>query len=258
MALVGDGIDRVRAIELPGGVWANGKSVGAPRLALVKWHSCWSDRYHQVYVNGGYAGTTIDSQQREMVVRVPTSLETPVRIGVFAVEAGEADTDFSDEIDLSRGRTGRIRITFLRGQNLPINSTAHVYFDNGSGEIDYDRPLSERPIQIWPAWQDKAGFGMGGFGEGDFGYDSAAAVGFGKGSFGLGQFGLDADTFEWMSRPLPAGVYKFGVRICDDAGNQSVSAETGQITVIPAAKPAEEVEISSFDKENNELVLSIS
>jgi hypothetical protein len=150
-----------------------------------------------------------------------------------------------------------VKITFLRRHNLPIGSTAQIYFDNGSGEIDYNNGLSDRPIRVWPTWQDKAGFGMSRFGFSDFGYDGAGAVGFGKGGFGHGQFGFDADTFEWLSQPLQAGVYKFAVKITDEAGNESDASETEQITVIPAARPAEKISISSFDKETNQLVLSV-
>jgi len=257
MALISNGIDKVRVFELPSGIWANGRSVSAPRTALVRWNSCWSDKFYQVYVKGQYAGVTIDSQQRQMIVQVPTSLEIPVRIEVFAVEADQADTDFSNEIDLSPAQSGRVKVTLLRGQNLPIGSTAQIYFDNGTGEIDYDNPLTNSPIQIWPAWQDKTGFGMSRFGASDFGYDSAAAVGFGKGSFGRGQFGLDADTFEWVSQPLQAGVYEFAIKIADKAGNEE-SSETSQVTVTPSVRPAEEVSISSFDKQTNQLVLSVS
>jgi len=258
MALIKSEIERVRALELPSGVWADGKYVGTPRIALVKWRSCWSDMFYQVYVNGQYAGTTVDSQQRQMIVQMPTSLETPVQIEVFAVKPEEADTDFSSEISSSIGQSGRVRISMLRSQNLPIGATAQIYSDNGTGEIDYDNPLNDSPIRIWPAWQDKAGFGMSRFGTSDFGYDSAAAVGFGKGSFGNGQFGLDADTFEWVSPPMQAGVYKFAVRITNEVGKESNSSETSQITVIPAARPAEQARISSFDKQTNQLVLSIS
>jgi len=258
MALIESEIERVRALELPSGVWADGKYVGTPRIALVKWRSCWSDMFYQVYVNGQYAGTTVDNQQRQMIVQMPTSLETPVQIEVFAVKPEEADTDFSSEISSSIGQSGRVRISMLRSQNLPIGATAQIYSDNGTNEIDYDNPLNDSPIRIWPAWQDKAGFGMSRFGTSDFGYDSAAAVGFGKGSFGNGQFGLDADTFEWVSPPMQVGVYKFAVRITNKVGKESNSSETSQITVIPAARPAEQARISSFDKQTNQLVLSIS
>lgn len=258
MALISSGIDRVRAFELPCGIWAGGGSVGVPRVALVKWYSCWLDKFYQVYVNGQYAGATVDSQQRQMVVQLSTSLKTPARIEVFAVEADQANIDFSNEVDIAPAQSGRVRMTFLRGQNLPAGSVAQIYFDNGTGQVDYDNPLSPSPVRIWSAWQDKAGFGMSRFGESDFGYGSAAAVGFGAGSFGRGQFGLDADTFEWVSPPLQSGVYKFAVKVSDDTGNESVASETGQITVNPAARPAEELAIRSFDRQTNELILNIS
>jgi hypothetical protein len=257
MGLISTGIDEVRTFELPNGVWEGGSAVAAPRAALVRWHASGKEKFYQVYVNGEYAGGTVDSQQRQLVVHTPTSVTAPVRIEVFAVEAAEAGTNFSGKIGLSSGRTGRVRMILLRGQNLPIGSSAQIYSDNGAGEIDYDSPLSSSPIRVWPTWQDKAGFGMSRFGASDFGYDSAAAVGFGKGSFGRGQFGLDADTIEWISQPLEAGVYKFAITIADAVGNES-SSETDQIAVVPDARPAEQVSVSSFDKQANQLVLSVS
>ncbi len=258
MALISSGIERVRVFELPCGIWADGSSVELPRTALVKWHSVLSDKFYQVYVDGQYAGSTLGADQRQMIVQIPTSLETPVRIEVFAVEAEQAGSDFSSEIGFSIGQSGRVRIILLRSQDLPIGSTAQVYFDDGTGEIDYDNPLNDKPINVWPAWQDKAGFGMSRFGVSDFGLDCAAGVGFGKGSFGNGQFGLDADTFEWVSPQICEGIYKFAVKITDQAGNESSGSETGEVTVTPAARPAEQVSISSFDKQANQLVLSVS
>lgn len=258
MVLTSSGIENIRAFELPCGIWADGESVGSPRTALIKWRSVWDDKFYQVYVNGQYAGATVDSQQRQMIVQVPTSLESPVRIEVFAVEAEQAATDFSGEIESSIGQSGRVRISMLRGQSLPISAIAQVYFDNGTGEIDYDKALNDSPIRIWPARQDKAGFGMSRFGISDFGYDSAAAVGFGKGGFGHGQFGLGADSLEWTSPVMGAGVYKFAIKVTDEVGNESGSSETGQVVVTPAARPAEKINISSFNKQTNQLVLGIS
>ncbi len=257
MTLINSGIEDVRAFELPCGIWSDGRYVGFPRAALVKWRAVWPDMFYQVYVNGRYAGTTVDCQQRQMVVQMPASLEAPVRIEIFAVAAEQANIDFSDEINSSDNQSGRVRITMLRSQNLPIGATAQIYFDNGSGEIDYNTPLNNVPIKVWPVWQDKAGFGMSRFGASDFGYDSSAAVGFGRGGFGNGQFGIDADTFEWVSASMQSGVYKFAVKIIDKAGNES-SSETDPITVIRAARAAERMSIVSFDKQINQLVLSVS
>jgi hypothetical protein len=138
-----------------------------------------------------------------------------------------------------------------------MDATAEVYFDNGTGQIDYDNPITSTQIRIWPAWQDKAGFGMSRFGMVDFGWDSATAVGFGKGNFGHGQFGLDADAVEWTSPQLPSGTYKFGVKVRDASGRQSTGSETGPITVTPAARPANGLSVTSFDKQTNQLLLNI-
>jgi hypothetical protein len=224
----------------------------------VKWRSSWNDKFYQIYVNGEFAGATVDSEQKQMVVQVPTYPDAPVRIEVFAVAASDVYKNFSDELDSLSYLSGRIRISFLRSQDLPAESTVRVYFDKGTGEIDYEHTIEKWPIRIWPAWQDKAGFGISGFGVVDFGFDSAAAVGFGKGSFGQGRFGLDADTLEWVSEPMSAGVYKFAVKVFNKVGSQSGSSEAGEVTVTPAARPAERLSISSFDKQTNQLVLNVS
>ncbi len=258
MSLISSGVEKVRAFELASGIWSDGRSFAEVRTALVKWRSAWSDKFYQVYVNGRYAGTTLEPAQRQMIVQAPTFSGTPVQIEIFAVSTADAETDFSGELESSRCHTGRVKIRLLRSQELPIDSTADIYFDNGSGEIDYNSSLNDSPIRIWPVWQDKAGFGMSSFGAGDLGFDGAAAVGFGRGSFGGGQFGLDADVIEWISGAMEAGVYKFAVKVSDKFRNQSVASQTGQITVIPAARPAERVSVTSFDKNTNQLILSIS
>ena len=257
MSLISNGIESVRAYGLPAGIYTDGKAPEAPRVALVKWKSTWNDKFHQVYVNGRYAGTTLDSQQKQMIVPIPTSLKSSIRIEVFAIEAEKASIDFCGELVSSSTDSERVRLTLLRSQNLPISATVDIYFDNGTGDIDYDHPLNNSPVRIWPTWQDKAGFAMSQFGLDDFGYDAATAVGFGKGCFGHGQFGFDADIIEWTSPPLPASVYRFGIKIKDDSGYQSASTETEPITVIPAPQPAEKLSVSSYDKQTNQLVLKI-
>lgn len=258
MSLISNGINSVRAFSLPGGVFADGRAVAIPRIALVQWRSVLQEVFYQVYVNGQYAGTTLDTEQRKMIVPLPGSLDYPVRIEVFAVKAQYADIDFSDELDVLPGDGGRVRISMLRSQDLPPGATTQIYFDNGTGEIDYENPLTDSPVHLWSAWQDKTGFGMSRFGVSDYGYDSAAAIGFGKGSLGNGRFGLDADITVWTSPPLKAGIYRFAVIVTDKEGNESSVSETGPITVTPAARPAERLEISSFDKQANELVLKIA
>ena len=258
MSLISNGINSVRVFSLPAGFGADGSCVESPKSALVKWRTVLNGVYYQVYVNGRLAGTTLNTEQRQMIVPIPGSLTSAVRIEVFAVRPQYADMDLSDELDIAPSDTGRVTISMLRSQDLPPDATVRIYYNNGTGDIDYEIPLNDSPIRLWPAWQDKAGFGMSRFGAGDFGYDSAAAVGFGKGSFGNGGFGLDADTIDWISPTLTAGVYKFAVVVTDSAGNQSSAVETEPVTVTPAARPAEKLEIYSYDKQTNELVLKIT
>ena len=255
MGLIREGIDCVRVFELPAGVWADGRVVSGTRICLVRWRSTWADKVHQVYAGGRLAAATVDSQQRQIVVQTPSCNERAVRVEVFAVEQDEADFNFSDELEGGEGDSGRAKISLLRSQRLPAEARFKVYYDNGTGEIDYTNPIGEG--RVWTCRQDKAGFGLAAFGEGDFGYDWAGGIGFGMGSFGLGEFGVNADTIEWLSPALEAGVYRFAIKVIDEKGNISAASETGEVVVIPAARPASAMRISSFDDQTSQLTLEI-
>jgi hypothetical protein len=257
MGLVSYGIDRVRAFALAAGVRADGGAVNGPFGALVKWRSGHEDKLHQVYVNGRLAGVTSDFEQQSLIVPIPTESESAVRIEVFAVEASEANIDFGSELQ-SRPQAGRVRLSWPRSMSLPFEGTAQVFSDRGSSQIDYDNPVSKEAIGLWPSWQDKLGFGLGRFGEGDFGYDSSAAVGFGKGCFGEGEFGFGADKISWESSELETGKHKFAVKITDRFGQAGDAQETDEITVIRPARPAEKLEVDSYDNAEDRLVLCIS
>lgn len=252
-----EGIESVRAFVLPDGIATDGSCAGIWGAALVTWWSSHVGRLHQAYVNGHLAGVTLDSEQRQLVVQLPASFESAVRVEIVAVDPADAHVDFADELE-SPATCVRVRLSILRSQTLPLGAKANVYFDNATGSIDYAQPLNASPIPIWPYPQDKAGLGTARFGDGDFGYDSAASVGFGKGSFARGQFGLDADAIEWTSPLLPLGRYRFGVKVLDALGNESAPSETDEIAIVPPARPAAALNIAAFDPQTNQLTLSIS
>ena len=257
MSLISNGITSVRAIAMPAGIWPDGTCIEMPQMVLVKWRSDLEDYLYQVYVNGKFAGATIHHKQRQMIVPVPSSFNCGIRIEVFAVEPEYADLDLSYE--LTKPIEGaRVRIVLSRNQNLPEGGYVQIYYDNAAGQIDYENPINESPIRIWPAWQDKSGFAMSMFGYSDFGYDSSGAIGFAKGCFGIDEFGIDFDTIVWESPELSAGIYKFAIVIFDKEGNQSSSSETEPISVIPQAKPANMLEVISFDTQSNQLILKIA
>lgn len=258
MPFLREGIENVRAVVGPDAVAADGSGASFSRTALVTWKSRLEGMLYQAYVNGSLAAATLDPQQRQLVIQTPSSFEAAVHVEVIAVESADAHRDFASEIGYSPVLGSRVRLTLLRSQSLPVAAMADVYFDNGTGEIDYDATLTDVPIRLWPCWQDKAGFGLAQFGTSDFGYDSAAAIGFGKGVFGRGQFGLDADTVTWTSPALPLGAYRFGVKVVDGQGNESLAGETAPIAIVPAARPICGLDVTTFDEQTNELTLSVS
>ncbi len=258
MSFLRQGIDNVRVFTLPDGIRADGRCVAVSRAALVTWRSLHEGMFHQVYVNGQFAGATVDPLQRRLMIQVPSSFRAPVRVEVVAAEPKDAQRNFAGEIEPPAYGSGRVRLILLRSQTLPMGAAANIYSDYGAGHVDYAAPVNDAPILIWPCVQDKAGFGMARFGTGDFGYDAAAAVGFGKGSFGNGQFGLDADTIEWLSPLLPLGKYRFGVKVVDKRGNESLASETETIPVIPPVRPAVSLHVAAFDPQTNQLTLSVS
>jgi hypothetical protein len=257
MGLVSSGIDRIRAFAMAVGVRADGEAVSEPQSALVRWRSEHEDKLHQVYVNGELAGVTCGLGQRCMIMPICSSWTSAVRIEVFAVEAWEANVDFGSELQ-SRPQAGRVKLSWPRSMSLPFEGTAQVYSDGGGGEIDYENPVSKEDIQLWPSWQESLGFGLSGFGEGEFGYEGSEAVGFGKGLFGEGEFGFDADEISWVSGELETGRYRFAVKVTDRFGQVSDAQETGEITVIRTARPAEGLEVSSYDKNEDRLVLRLA
>lgn len=258
MPFLREGIEDVRAVILPDAGAADGSAAAFSRAALVTWKSPLEGMLYQVYVDGCLSAATVSGRQRQLVVQMPSFFEAAVRVEVVAVGPAEAHHDFADEIGSSTVLGARVRLTLLRSQSLPPEAVVDVYYDRGTGDIDYSVPLNETPIRLWPCRQDKAGFGQAQFGASDFGYDAAAAVGFGKGVFGHGQFGLDADVITWTSPALPGGIYRFGVKVVDGQGNESLASETGSITIVPPARPVSRLDVVTFDQQTNELTLSAS
>ena len=250
MAIISEGISRVRAFALPTGVNCDGLANQLAGMAIVKWHSTHGNMLHQIYVNDRFAGVTVEPGQQQLIVPVPLSQRSAVRIEVFAVEPEYADSDFSGELVAGRTQAGRIKIEFARTDNLSLHGSVDYYSDG-------DR-LNNRSMEIWPESADRGGFGLSSFGMSDFGFDGSAAIGFGKGSFGSGWFGFDCDMLCWQSEQLEAGNYKFDIKITDGAGNVTQEPiETEMITVIPPARPAKSLKVESFDEQSGKLVLKV-
>lgn len=243
--IISEGINKVRAYVIAGGVNGAGEANQFAGAAVVKWQSIYNDKLHQVYVNGKFAGVTAGCAQREIIAALPMSQKTAVKIEVFAVNRQNANSDYSETIK-TEVQSARIKIEFPKTNELPIDGIADIYFQ--------DEKLNPEELEIRSV---QNGFGLNGFGRSDFGYEWSAAVGLGRGDFGIGGFGFDADNFIWKSRQLETGTYKFDVSISDGRGNRSEFAETETMAVILPAKPAERLAVQSFDKQNGKLILKV-
>jgi hypothetical protein len=230
-------ISNVQVFSLPMGVSADGSANQLTGFAVVKWHSEYN-LPHQVYVNGKFAAAA-DTEQRQMIISLPLSQKAAVKIEVYAVDLQNADTDFSELIE-SEHKPSRVQIEFPK----MLDGCIDIYRE--------DEKLTNQTIRLFSL----IGFGLAGFGQSDFAFDSGAAAGLGKGAFGYGQFGFDADMFCWQSSQLNTGTHSFKLKITDVNGNQT-ETQTQPVTLIQSALPAEKITIDSFDKQNNKLVLSV-
>ncbi len=174
----------------------------------------------------------IEEQQRQLVtsesgrlidVFVPRSFAAPVVIEL--VPFGGMQVWGTQE-----NYTKRVRILIVREMGAAYRGRVRIFSNGGTGDIDYTQPLDTEPMNLWNAWQDKSGWGMSDFGRSDFGFDSASTPGFGRGRFGFGEHGYDAFAFDWISRELTAGTYKFGIEITNSHG-QTSRIETTEITI---------------------------
>ena len=257
MGIISDGIKNVRVFMLSAGVGADGSGIEESLFVLVQWHSEYEDRLYEVYADGKLAGTTHGPDERQIVVPVCLSECEPVRIEIYAVYAGETQTDYSGQLG-ELPKNNRAEMNLAREISLPYEGIAEVYSNNGNGQIDYGEPVTKEKILLWPGWQDKTGFGLGSFSIGDFGFDGSGVAGFRKGEFGEGQFGFGAETIAWLSGELATGIYRFGVKVTDQFGNSGEPIESEEKIVIQQAIPAENVGVVSYDKASNELVLEVS
>jgi len=255
MGFSSDNIEHVKAMEIPLGFLADGQMVSVPGLALVGWRSDQSDKLFQVYVDGRLAGVTVYPDQRMLPVQCEETHTSAIE--VVAVDPADKDVDHSSQLSGFDDIDGcHVMLSWPKRGTIAFGSRVVIYWDGGSGEIDYSEPVWQQ--SVWQGAWEKWGWGLDAFGRGDFGYSGTGAAGFGRGSFGNGEFGFDAEMQCFASEALSAGSYKFALRVTDSLGNYNDGQDSlFDISVDPLPEAAT-LALESYDDVSNLLVLDIS
>lgn len=181
---------------------------GLPGQVVITWRSTNPAAYHQLYVD-----RKLTWWGRGMSATITTP-KGRSRIDVGAVEHSERSTDFS----ASLAATPSTRVTLAWEGEDASAVEYRVYASPSAGAaISYTSPVASIPAGV--PGTVLLGFGEGGFGEGPFGGDGNA-------------------TYRWTSGDLSSGVWSFGVVGVDEAGNESVKAETSASINAPPEPPA--------------------
>lgn len=197
---------------------------------LIAWvSSAAAGTIYQVYVNLTLAwfGT---------VTRVVLPIASASRIDIGTVGPGEATTNFAGNFAAIPGSSTRVRVAWDGGAFeqtvLPV-AGFHVYSsDAPGGSVDYTTPVATVYLSIQGVTLD--GWGMGGWGQGGWGTAGVSSTGWGQGGWGAGGWGAGGGAYTWDSGPLCPGVWTFGIKPFDTAGNEGTAvAAAAAVTGAP-------------------------
>ncbi len=136
---------------------------------------------------------------------------------------------------------------------------AMLHGNGGSGDIDWETPLTARRYPLYPNGTGYLGFGLAPFGNFAFGSGhSSGSVGFGLVPFGNGPFGRATAVIEATQLVTECGDYKYGFACYDKAGNVHVG-EPEEVTVEVHTAPPKPTGLvkESYNKTTDVLVLSV-
>lgn len=176
---------------------------------LLSWQSTGAGPF-QAYVGGelAWSGTAT-----HCTVPWPADQET---IEIGAVDPGEEDVDYSAELeDPPRDRA------LLRWQGGRYLSVTLVGFRVYSG------PGPSQPVDYATAVAEVTAAPQG-----------LVRDGYGRGGYGRGGYGRSASWYSWTSGRLSSGLWTFGVRPVDGAGNEGPLREVSLLLNSPPRAPA--------------------
>lgn len=150
-----------------------------------------------------------------------------------------------------------ITISYLVADRFDPGDYAMLHGNGGSGDVDYNTPLTDQKIPLFPNGAGVYGFGRAPFGSFPSGRAFVTGVpGFGLCPFGLFPFGQGAATIFTKVTVTECGAYKFAFGCYDKLGN--IHAGTPQevtANVHLQPDPPTGLKKKSYDKSTDILTL---
>jgi hypothetical protein len=116
---------------------------------------------------------------------------------------------------------------------------ARLFWNSGSGDIDYSQPLTNNKFSLFPNGGGVYGFGQQPFGKAPFGLSFATRVsGFGKLPFGKHPFGYGTTLIKHEQIVDFCGEYKFAFKLFDKLDNENTGTPEEISVDIHIAPPA--------------------
>jgi hypothetical protein len=137
---------------------------------------------------------------------------------------------------------------------------AMLHGNGGSGDINWDTPLSTKKYELFPNGAGIYGFGHAPFGHFPFGHAySMRTAGFGHLPFGHFPFGYGTALIKAVVKVDECGAYKFAFACYDKLGNLHIGTPE-ELTVNVHVTPPQPDRLTkySYDKDTDVLVLNVA
>jgi len=133
-----------------------------------------------------------------------------------------------------------------------------VFGDGGTGTIDAQTPVTDRPIAFWAGLPRRDGHTEGGHLVG-LHLDHVITDGHLSGRHIAAEHLWPAAAMTFVTRPLYFGVFGFAVGVVDQAGNRSEQLSAVASRVVNAApRPAGELKRGTFDGVTQEMSFTLT
>ena len=150
-----------------------------------------------------------------------------------------------------------ITISFYTASGFLPGDYVKLHGNSGSGDINWDTPLIDSPLDLFPDGAGVYGFGCVPFGNTPFGRPySVGVAGWGRLPFGKTPFGYGAVKVSVLWPIYECGDYKFGFASYNAAGNKCAGSPEEILVSAHITPPAPTgLRRNNYDKDTDVLVL---